>query len=94
MVDALQATEEDMDDISAFVGQIEGVRTGATLKETRDGNVKISLRTDPADLNASAVCALLGGGGHAAASGAMLRGVTMAQARQALVDAMEKVRHG
>ena len=94
MVDALQATGEDMDDISAFVGQIEGVRTGATLKETRDGNVKISLRTDPADLNASAVCALLGGGGHAAASGAMLRGVTMAQARQALVDAMEKVRHG
>ena len=94
MVDALQATEEDMDDISAFVGQIEGVRTGATLKETRDGNVKISLRTDPDDLNASSVCALLGGGGHAAASGAMLRGVTMAQARQALVDAMEKVRHG
>ena len=69
MIEEVGASERDMDDISAFVGQIEGVKNGVTLKETEDGHVKISLRTDPGDLNASKVCALLGGGGHAAAAG-------------------------
>ena len=64
IIEEVGASERDMDNISAFVGQIEGVRNGVTLKETADGHVKISLRTDPGDLNASSVCALLGGGGY------------------------------
>lgn len=91
MIDKVGAGERDMDDISAFVGQIEGVRNGVTLKETKDGHVKISLRTDPGDLNASAVCALLGGGGHAAAAGAMQEG-TMEEVRQRVLDAIAQVR--
>lgn len=93
LIDQVGADERDMDNISAFVGQIEGVRSGVTLKETLDGQVKISLRTDPGDLNASQVCALLGGGGHAAAAGGMVKG-GMAQARQAVLDAIEQVRNG
>ena len=91
LMDSLGVSEDDMDDISAFVGQIEGVKNGVTLKETRDGHVKISLRTDPGDLNASAVCALLGGGGHAAAAGAMVEG-SMEEVRQKVIDAVERVR--
>ena len=93
VIDGVGASERDMEDISAFVGQIEGVKNGVTLKETRDGHVKISLRTDPGDLNASAVCALLGGGGHAAAAGAMAEG-SMEEVRQRIIDAIEQVRHG
>lgn len=93
LIDQVGADERDMDNISAFVGQIEGVRNGVTLKETPDGQVKISLRTDPGDLNASRVCALLGGGGHAAAAGAMVKG-SMAQVRQAVIGAIEQVRNG
>ena len=93
MIEDVGASERDMDDISAFVGQIEGVKNGVTLKETADGHVKISLRTDPGDLNASKVCALLGGGGHAAAAGAMLEG-GMESVRQAVIDAIEAVRNG
>lgn len=93
MIDEVGASERDMDDISAFVGQVEGVKNGLTLKETADGHVKISLRTDPGDLNASAVCALLGGGGHAAAAGAMMKG-TVEAVRQAVIDAIEQVRNG
>ena len=93
MIDEVGASERDMDDISAFVGQIEGVKNGVTLKETTDGHVKLSLRTDPGDLNASKVCALLGGGGHAAAAGAMLAG-TVEEVRRRIIDAMEQVRHG
>ena len=93
MIEEVGAGEGDMDNISAFVGQIEGVKNGVTLKETGDGHVKISLRTDPGDLNASRVCALLGGGGHAAAAGAMMEG-TMEDVRQAVIGAMEQVRNG
>lgn len=93
MIDEVGASERDMDDISSFVGQIEGVKNGVTLKETADGHVKISLRTDPGDLNASKVCALLGGGGHAAAAGAMAEG-TMEEVRQRVIDAIEQVRNG
>jgi len=74
MINALEATEEDMDDISAFVGQIEGVRTGITVRQLTPQRCKISLRTEPGDLNASRVCGLLGGGGHAAAAGASVDG--------------------
>lgn len=91
MIEGVGADERDMDDISAFVGQIEGVKNGVTLKETGDGHVKISLRTDPGDLNASVVCALLGGGGHAAAAGGMVAG-SMEQVRRAVLDAIEAVR--
>ena len=93
MIDAIGADERDMDNISAFVGQIEGVKNGVTLKETVDGQIKISVRTDPGDLNASKVCALLGGGGHAAAAGAAFY-ATMDEARQRVLDAIQAVRNG
>ena len=74
MMEQLKATEEDIDDISAFVGQVEGVKTGVTVRQLKPGVCKISLRTEPGDLNASHVCAILGGGGHAAAAGATVEG--------------------
>lgn len=93
MLSQVGAQERDIEDISAFVGQVEGVKTGVTLRELEPGVCKLSLRTDPGDLNASAVCARMGGGGHAAAAGATIQG-TMAQARQAVIDAIEQVRNG
>ncbi len=91
MLAQVGAEERDIDDISAFVGQVEGVRNGITLRELRPGVVKLSLRSDPGDLNASAVCGLLGGGGHAAAAGATVEG-DMAAARLAVLDAIRRVR--
>lgn len=91
MMAQVGAKEEDIDDISAFVGQIEGVRTGVTLRELRPGVCKISLRTDPGDLNASDVCAILGGGGHAAAAGATVEGDILTT-KQAMLDAIRQVR--
>ena len=88
------ADERDLDDIANFVGQIEGVCNAATLRELSPGRCKLSLRTDPAVLNANHVCALLGGGGHAAAAGATMEG-TLQQARDAVLRAIEQVQaHG
>lgn len=90
MMDTLQADERDAEDIAAFVGQVEGVKTGVTIRERKDGSCKISLRTDPDDLNASSVCALLGGGGHAAASGATVEG-DIPHTKQVLMEAIRTV---
>lgn len=93
MIDSVQATQEDMDEISSFVGQIEGVRTGITIHQLTPQCCKISLRTEPGDLNASKVCALLGGGGHAAAAGATVDG-SPEQTQNAVLSAIQQVRNG
>lgn len=93
MIAQVGAKEEDLDDISAFVGGVEGVHTGVTIRELRPGVCKISLRTEPGELNASAVCGKLGGGGHAAAAGATVEG-DPAYTRQVLVQAIRQVQAG
>lgn len=85
----LNAREEDVEDIAAFVGQLEGVHTAVTIREMKPGECKLSVRTG-ADLNASHVCALLGGGGHAAASGCTVMG-SIADAKQAILGAIRRV---
>lgn len=92
MIESVHATEEDLDDISAFVGQIEGVRTGITVRQLTPQRCKISLRTEPGDLNASKVCGLLGGGGHAAAAGASVDG-SPAETQTAILAAIRQIQN-
>lgn len=82
------ATNDDAEDIAAFLGQIEGVLHSATIRELRSGECKISLRTNPNFLNATATCARLGGGGHIAASGCTVHG-TMEEAERAILGAID-----
>ena len=91
MMAAVGADERDAEDIAALVGQLEGVRTSVTIRELAPGRCKISLRTDPDDLNASTGCALMGGGGHAAASGATLD-LPVEETRAAVLDAIHQVK--
>lgn len=82
----LGITEDDIDDISGFGREIEGVKIGVMLREVRDGG-KISVRTAP-DYDAAAICGLLGGGGHRAAAGATVPG-GIAEAKAAVLRALE-----
>ena len=84
----LQLTEDDIDDISGFGREIEGVGIAAMLKQEGDIG-KISVRTSP-DYDASAICALLGGGGHRAAAGATVPG-GIEGARRAVMDAIARI---
>ena len=61
-------TENDMDDIAAIPGSVEGTLVGITVKELPAGGSKVSVRTGP-EINSNALCAKFGGGGHAMASG-------------------------
>lgn len=89
MMAALGAHEEDVEDIAAFVGQTEGVETSVTIRELAEGECKLSVRTS-GGLNATRVCALLGGGGHAAAAGCTVKG-SVADAREAILNAIRTV---
>ena len=89
LMDEAGATEEDMEDIAAFLGQIEGVETSVTIRELAEGGCKLSVRTS-AGLNATRVCALLGGGGHAAAAGCTVPG-SLEEAERAILDAIRQV---
>ena len=88
MLDEACATNDDTEDIAAFIGQIEGIHISATVRELRPGECKISLRTAPLLLNASDVCVRLGGGGHMGAAGCTVYG-TMEEAETKILAAIE-----
>ena len=65
-------TEDDMDNISSFPRSISGVCMAATLRETKEGDVKLSVRAVPGQ-DATIVTGKFGGGGHKGAAGATLK---------------------
>lgn len=68
LMERLKATETDAEDLSSLGPQIEGVDCAVTMRELRPDVWKLSVRTGER-VNATRVCARLGGGGHAAAAG-------------------------
>lgn len=80
--------EDEVGGMSGFVRSIEGVCMGATLRESEDGKIFISMRSVPG-YDSAAVCEKFGGGGHKGAAGGSstlpLDGIT-----KALTDAMIK----
>lgn len=82
------ATLEDTDDIAGFLGQLKGVLHTATIREHKGGECRVSVRTRADLLNATRVCARLGGGGHRAASGCTVKG-TVEEAERAILAAID-----
>ena len=83
---AMELTEDDMENISGFLRAIEGVLIGAMLRENPDGTLKLSVRCQQ-EYDAGSICAKFGGGGHRGAAGATLR-MPMNEAIQAVYAAM------
>ena len=65
-------TEDDMDNISSFPRSVAGVKMAATLRETSDGDTKMSVRAVPG-YDATRVTVVFGGGGHKGAAGASFK---------------------
>ena len=82
----LGVTEDDMENISSFPRNIGGVCMAVTLRETKDGKVKMSVRAVPG-YDATVVAGTFGGGGHKGAAGASTS-MTIGQAALAVKKAM------
>ena len=85
----LGVTQDDMDNISSFPRTVAGVCMAATLRETADGDTKISVRAVPG-YDATKVTELFGGGGHKGAAGASLK-MPLAEAARAVEKAMQEL---
>ena len=91
-MERIGATENDLEDVSSLAGIIEGVDCGAVLRELEGGEWKLSLRTGAnGRVNATRVCQLLGGGGHAMAAGATLKG-GLEEVKALVLEAVDKVK--
>lgn len=84
--DLLQVSEDDMDNISSFPRTVAGVCMAATLRQTKHGETKMSIRAVPG-YDAAAICAQFGGGGHKGAAGATTS-LDLNQAAEQVKEAM------
>ena len=85
MIKEAGAVEDDLDDFASLPGAINGVLVGITIRElSSEKDCKVSVRTS-ADVNANAVCAHFGGGGHPMAAGYSLN-ATVSEIKEGLLD--------
>lgn len=82
-------TEDDMDNISSFPRTVAGVCIAATLRETQEGDTKISVRAVPG-YDAAKVTEKFGGGGHKGAAGASVK-LSLEEAAQAVEKVMQEL---
>ncbi len=82
MINETGCDDGDLDGINTLSRMIEGVMVGVTIREKIDGKYKISLRTN-APIDATAICAEFGGGGHPRAAGCEFS-CTLEQVKQRL----------
>lgn len=80
--------ENDTEGLTNLPTQPEGVEVGVTLREREPDVFKISLRS-AGDVNVSAICQTLGGGGHVKAAGCLLKG-RLDDVKATILDAVKK----
>lgn len=78
----------DLDGCASIPLQVEGVEVGVTIKEKSKNEYKVSMRSAN-DVNVSAICQTLGGGGHIKAAGCLVKG-TLEEVKAAVVEAVRK----
>ena len=88
----LGVTSDDMDNISSFPRTVAGVCVAATLRESAEGDTKISVRAVPG-FDAAKVTEKFGGGGHKGAAGASLK-MPLKEAALAVEKAMLELGEG
>lgn len=86
LTEELGVGEDEIGGMSGFVRSIEGVCMAATLRESGEGKIFISLRAVPG-YDCAAVCEKFGGGGHKGAAGASSR-LPLEESAKALTEEM------
>lgn len=78
----------DLEGITGIPRAIEGVQAGITMRQQPTGSYKVSVRTE-VGVDASAICARLGGGGHRQAAGCEILG-SLENAKTALLTEVKQ----
>jgi phosphoesterase RecJ-like protein len=88
MLEETGARLEDAEGFSTYTRSLVGVKVGIFLRETRDGAVKVSFRSN-GGVEIDGVAARFGGGGHPRASGARVPG-PLEEAKEAVLRAVSE----
>lgn len=88
MLDETGAAAEDSDGFSTYARSIEGVKVGLFFRETGEGTVKVSFRSNEG-VKIDGVAGRFGGGGHPSASGARVPG-PIQEAKESVVRAVSE----
>lgn len=91
MVARARARWEDSIDLVSYTRALDGVECGVLLTPARHGGTRVSMRSKGRAVDAGAVCAALGGGGHRGAAGCHLDSdlpAAMARVEAALAAAL------
>lgn len=72
MVKRASASWDDSIDLVTYTRAIEGVECGVLLTPAKSGGTRVSMRSKGRAIDAGAVCASFGGGGHHGAAGCLI----------------------
>jgi len=89
MMEASGATDDDCDDLAGITGRSETGEMSVTIRETKDGKSKVSVRSNPG-ISSKDVCLVFGGGGHELASGCTIDSSPQ-KAKEMLVAVIDEV---
>jgi phosphoesterase RecJ-like protein len=84
---------EDNEGLIDHLRAIHGVIVAAFFEELSDGKVRVSMRSKDESIDVCAICHKFGGGGHALAAGARVRGTLTEVEQKVLEETSEVVRH-
>jgi phosphoesterase RecJ-like protein len=91
MVKHARASWDDSIDLVSYARALDGVECGVLLTPAKSGGTRVSMRSKGRAIDAGAVCAGFGGGGHHGAAGCVVDGDVpdvMARIEAALAEAL------
>lgn len=89
----LRAEPDDLEGLVDYPRSVEGVEVGLLFRQTADGGVKVSFRSN-GEVDVNALARQFGGGGHVKASGALITGRPLEDVREKVVAATVRAAEG
>lgn len=88
LMDTVGVQPGDTEGLIDTLRAVDSVISAVIFEEVADGKIRVSARSKDTRLNVANVCAQFGGGGHAMAAGARIKG-TAAEASKKFLEALE-----
>ena len=83
------ATDDDLDDLAGLAGRLRDGLVSVTIRELRNGESRVSVRSSP-EVSSSDICAVFGGGGHSMAAGCTIPASPM-KAKEMLLAVIDEI---
>ena len=87
----LGLVDDDTEGMIDFIRAVQGVLVAVFFEDLEGGKVRVSMRSKDRRLNASEICGVFGGGGHALAAGIRMPGPIAEAREKVLAEVRERM---